>query len=97
MKSTRQCPKCDSLKVGYFEKIYEQGASRDHPVPASVGMIEGKGFLSRDEVSGELEAYLCAACGYYETYVKDPGSISFEDLKGFQWLNPDPSADGPFR
>jgi predicted nucleic-acid-binding Zn-ribbon protein len=46
---------------------------------------------------GKLEAYLCADCGYHETYVKDPDSVAWEKLRGFAWLNPETDGSGPYR
>jgi predicted nucleic-acid-binding Zn-ribbon protein len=41
-----------------------------------------------------LEVFACAECGYFETYVKDPGSV-LEQITGLRWLNAE--ADRPYR
>jgi hypothetical protein len=42
-------------------------------------------------------ALICAACGYYECYLEDPGAVPFERMLGFRWINPPPPDDGPYR
>jgi predicted nucleic-acid-binding Zn-ribbon protein len=93
MKASKQCPKCDSLKVGYLEQVLDavDPGTRGHK-PAIVGKtpVETKFFGTTIEGvadAGELEAYICTACGYYETYVKQPASVPFDKLDGFHWLN----------
>jgi predicted Zn-ribbon and HTH transcriptional regulator len=82
MKASKQCPKCRSTRVGalaeaLYDDDYQVGV---HYKPLPVG-VTAKGVV------GRLEAYLCADCGYYETYVKDPASIPFEAIQGFRWVN----------
>jgi len=100
MKSSKQCPKCHSLKIGYLEQTFDYNTDdgADLHAPEPVGVIPKKGWVLTTNVpTGELEAYLCADCGYFETYVKSPGSVPFEELRGFRWVNVAPPADGPFR
>ena len=104
MKASKQCPKCDSLRIGYFEKVYDrvhgQGeapAVSSH-MPQSAGVVEKRGWLITKLVgTGEMEAYLCADCGYFEQYVKDPENVPYDKLEGFHWLNPESSEAGPYR
>ena len=46
---------------------------------------------------GQLEAWVCTECGFYETYVKDPSTVPFDELDGFRWVHPRPVEGGPFR
>jgi len=46
---------------------------------------------------GRLEAYVCADCGYHETYVKEPDAVPWDRIAGFAWVNPPPADTGPFR
>jgi hypothetical protein len=46
---------------------------------------------------GRLEAYVCTACGYHETYVADVKKVEFDKLHGFVWINQEPEPEGPFR
>ena len=103
MKASKQCPKCDSMRIGYLEQLHDQVSHDDAVkssytyVPRKVGVTESNCRLHYLEGHGCLEAYVCADCGYHETYMKDAQSISFDDLKGFHWLNPEPSDAGPYR
>jgi predicted nucleic-acid-binding Zn-ribbon protein len=44
---------------------------------------------------GFLEAYVCTACGYYESYVKQPETVPWTKLEGFAWVNE--AETGPYR
>jgi predicted nucleic-acid-binding Zn-ribbon protein len=98
MKKTGVCPKCNSRKIGYLENVIQRTEAeissqpiRGHcPAPLGRTQSESGGFLKviKEEPVGMLEAYLCASCGFYETYVKDPASIPFERIIGFKWVNP---------
>ncbi len=97
MKVSKQCPKCQSSRVGYLEQVYDR---EDHYLTeATLGVqVKKKNWLyGQNEEKGTFEAYVCADCGYYETYVKDPSSLPFEDLEGFQWLNPEHATGGAYR
>lgn len=97
MKEIGMCPKCKSGKVGYLENviqrtdgIYNGAPVRGHsPAPAGIERKESNGFLKviQEGPVGQLEAYLCASCGYFETYLKEPGSVPFESIVGFRWVN----------
>lgn len=95
MKRTGICPKCNSQKVGYLENIIHrtEGQAAELPVrghcaaPLGVGESVSGGFIkvTIESPVGQLEAYFCASCGFYETYVKEPDSIPFESITGFKW------------
>lgn len=88
MKLRRQCPKCQSPRVGYLETILDQqgdGAGSSQ----KIGKVSEKLMAFRVKTAaGETEAYICADCGYYETYIKNPDTISWDDMDKFHWLNP---------
>lgn len=93
MKLSRQCPKCQSLKVGYLEKILDH-QGEGSVTSQKIGKVSEKLWAYRVQTAaGETEAYICTECGYYETYVKEPGSISWNDMVDFHWLNPPPSEE----
>lgn len=77
MKKSKQCPKCDSLKVGYLENVMAWGPPFYKP---------GRPF-SR----GDLAAFVCGDCGYFETYLTNPKTDleKLSDIDGFRWLNAD--------
>ena len=75
MKANKQCPKCSSLKIGYLEDVMDLG-----PPFYSPGVRRPL---------RTVEAFICADCGYFETYLASPGTVPFEELPGFRWLNPE--------
>ena len=89
----KQCPKCSGLRVGNIP-VY----STD-PEPISAGVMDGGGFawLRSKGRQGQLEAYVCADCGYFETYVKDPKMLNFAEIERFRWVNPAVESEGPYR
>jgi hypothetical protein len=38
---------------------------------------------------GEIEAFVCTDCGYFEEYVRNPQSIPWSTMKGFRWCRPE--------
>lgn len=95
MKSTGTCPKCSSKKIGHLENVIHRtdtivgpDAVKGHAMaPLGVSRTESKGILKviKEAPEGELEAYFCSACGYYETYLKDSANVPYETLVGFKW------------
>ena len=97
MKASKQCPKCNSLRVGYLETVADKGEYDTSTWSAAIGKTETKGWFGGGKVVGELEAFLCADCGYFEQYVKSPEKVPYDKLQGFHWLNPEPPEEGPYR
>jgi predicted nucleic-acid-binding Zn-ribbon protein len=96
VKASKRCPKCSSLKVGYLEYVADRG--RDNYQESIVGLTEPRGKLLKTiEPVGTLEAYVCAECGYHETYLKDPAAVPFEQIGGFHWLHDVTGAGQPYR
>lgn len=98
MKKTGKCPKCGSSKIGHLENVIHRCEaivdSRNlvgHAhAPLAVKRTETPGVIRfiKEEPAGELEAYFCGSCGFYETYLKDPSSLDPEGLIGFEWIRP---------
>ncbi len=112
MKKSKQCPKCDSLRIGFIEVqpdvenlVAADGgpAMRGTAVPArvvGVGKVVDSGWYNWGQISpliGTLEAYVCADCGYHESYVSEPQSVDWDSIRKFSWVNADPARDTPFR
>jgi predicted nucleic-acid-binding Zn-ribbon protein len=93
MKASKQCPKCHSLKVGYLDTVIDRGEQAHDE--AVVGRTQLKAWFQGGEFVGRFEAYVCAQCGYYETYVKDPTSIPFDSIQGFRWINESHGTERP--
>lgn len=98
MKKSKQCPKCDSLRVGYLENMPDKIGCQREPRFAGTAQKHDHRWHERSySFVGELEGYVCTDCGYVETYVKSPETVKFADLDGFVWLNAEPDPRGPFR
>jgi hypothetical protein len=97
MKASKQCPKCHSLKVGYLEYVADRGRETYQESIVGLTVPHRNRLLKTAEPIGTLEAYLCADCGFYETYVRDPGSVPFDSIEGFHWLNDPTSTGQPYR
>ena len=91
MKKSKQCPKCQSLRVAYLPTQVDEG---DVYYNRKVARTKKSGFYGVSPGVGELEAYLCADCGYFETYVKEPKKMEWDKLIDLQWVNP-PQQDEP--
>lgn len=84
MKNTHRCPKCQHDRILYIAQVadrFGEHSNAEQSVPMkiahyqkTVGTVLGVA-LTRTERSGELEAGVCARCGYTELYVKQPGEI----------------------
>ena len=103
MKFDEKCPKCDSMKIGFIDRVIDRkGGTLAGNVAGVVGMAAKEGHFKGADVRpgdlwGRLEAYICTECGYYEQYVHRPEQVPFEMLEGFRWVHEDPQHRGPFR
>jgi hypothetical protein len=108
MKRSKQCPKCASGRIGYIaEQVDADQLTSDgvttQPTPRAIGASAEQqftGFFKGGwvyELIGRLEAYVCADCGYHETYVKNPDGVPWDRIGGFTWVNPATVDAGPFR
>lgn len=74
MKKSRTCPKCGCRKILYVVNVPDRHRdSLNYNSPAMIALIK-KGKI-RGYAAGELEAYVCSACGCCEHYVKNPESL----------------------
>ena len=90
MKATWQCPKCQSRRVGYLKKVHDKSRSGDTGrklASQSVGKVLG---MRATRPGGDIEAFVCTECGYFEEYVKDPQSIDWERFPDFRWCRREP-------
>jgi hypothetical protein len=88
MKSSNRCPKCHGQRIGVIEGVFDEW---------SIRMADGPfaGASARTGSDLERTAYVCADCGYYETYLSHPEAVDFDHLQGhFRWLG---GGQGPFR
>ena len=84
MKRTRQCPKCNGRRIGYLEGLADQG---DHAHDRRIGKVSVGSVLGLQAFTahGDVEAFVCTECGYFEEYVKEPRAIEWDKMKGFRW------------
>ena len=60
------------------------------PTPIAIASETTKGWLGTSEkksLAGDVEAYLCADCGYFEEYLKSPETVPWDRLEHFRWCN----------
>ena len=97
MKKNAICPKCNSKKIGYLKNVINKTDSNSPsvavgypkaPVGITVAGTKKMFGLSITQITGvgELEAYFCTDCGFFETYVKNPEKLDFEQIEGFKML-----------
>jgi len=93
MRTSDKCIKCGSLAIGHLSRLLDDTGERGATFATAVLGVDA----TTRHAAGPLEAYVCTACGYLETYVKDPPSVPFAKLRGFRWVNDPDVRRGPFR
>ena len=92
MKRTWKCPKCQSERVGYLETVPDGGSSSSGSTTGDrkIGKAEaGEMFgLKAYRGAGDVEAFVCTVCGYFEEYVRAPEAIPWDTMQGFRWCKP---------
>ncbi len=89
MKKTKQCPKCESRRVARVPVQPDDAGGR---APRARMM-----YADTETRIGILEGYVCADCGYFESYLKNPHRVMWSEMVGLEWLNPEPEPEGPYR
>lgn len=99
MKTTKQCPKCQSLDIGVLDiAALPHGTEVLDFRPQPAGVLKRRSWPMPVFIPvGRLEAWVCTACGYYETYVKEPNAVDFDNLHSFRWASQSPPPSGPYR
>jgi len=74
------CPKCNGVAIGHLPVLvdWDRGAHKRRLA---------KGKIGRMSAYGEVEAYVCTECGYFEEFVRDPKSVPWTNMDGFTWVN----------
>jgi hypothetical protein len=90
------CTKCGSRKIGYLERVVHRTeatvsgtAVRGHATaPVGVGSSTSGSFIKviTNFPIGEFEAFVCGDCGAFETYVKNPNDVPWDQIHGFRWI-----------
>lgn len=93
MKRTGRCPKCDATKIGVVKEVRDEDTGPRARHLASE-IWQGH-FLSETRPVGQVEAYVCTECGYFEEYLARPEAMEWEKVRGFSWRAK--GEPGPFR
>jgi hypothetical protein len=92
MKLRGHCPRCGGTRIGHLTSLPDTVGTEADVWPRYVATIKGPdGELTP---VGQIEAYLCAGCGYLEEYVADVEKLDFDRLQGFSWVR---SETSPYR
>ena len=99
MRESRQCPKCSDRRLVHLKEVYGHGQTlalqrqilrlAEPPLSAA--------FLASRSRAGEVEAYVCTVCGYFEEYVLDVGEIDWDAIQGCTWHSKEEVEKGPYR
>jgi predicted nucleic-acid-binding Zn-ribbon protein len=94
VKQAKKCPRCASLRIAHLATQVDEG---DSYYERKLGLKREKRFFDSQAI-GLLEAYVCASCGYFETYVQEPEQVDWDNVQGLTWVNPlPPDGEGPYR
>ncbi len=86
------CTKCGSRKIGYLERVVHRtetrAGNRHATAPIGVGSSTSGSFIkvTKEFPIGEFEAFVCGDCGAFETYVKNPNDVPWDQNHGFRWI-----------
>lgn len=89
MRGQRRCPACGGREIYHTDTVLD----RDNSGRTKMALLQPSVWRSRG--AGEFEAYVCAACGKVEWYVKDPADLA-EHLEPLPALGGDPE-NPPYR
>ncbi len=82
MKTSHVCPKCRHGEILFLPRIADRD-DRDEVRPLSLHVIH---YDWKDVEMGNLQAYVCRACGYTELYTLGAASMPVDKIPGAQVL-----------
>ena len=81
MRTTHRCPKCRHYEVLHLSEVRDR-VSGEHHQPLSLAEKTTTHrdpilpfSFTRTRIIGQVEAYVCRACGYTELYTQNPSEI----------------------
>ncbi|MBI3270369.1 MAG: hypothetical protein HYZ53_15275 [Planctomycetes bacterium] len=77
MKRTSRCVKCGGTQVFHAPEVMDRGEGN---VALPLSIKRSGALLGRD--LGQIEAYVCLACGYAEFYVLAPSELAEKQEDG---------------
>ena len=91
MKATATCPKCQSQHiarvthvadatgyVGFGNDITANGGR----APVARRLLASVAEDGTQKTTGDVEAYVCTQCGYFEEYLADPTKVDWKHVVG---------------
>lgn len=98
MRDSLRCPKCQSARIGHLERVEDQDGDKPTRTRSLATGYSGTLFTGgMRRHAAEVEAWVCADCGFFEEYVKNPDGVKWDQLPGFRWAREPDDGDGPFR
>ena len=107
MRQKRVCPKCEGRKFYTVEKArmsdgQSANGTTDLALVAEWLPVGEGGFLGpkRARIEANIDAWICAACGYSELYVRALDELVFllqNGAEGLAFVDATPESDGAFR
>ncbi len=95
MKDSLKCPKCDHRKLWLIEKFKTRGPYEEHcvlPVVATSYSV-----WSGNSYEGYFDIFVCAQCGYTESYARDIENLKRDPKRGIFLVDGSLPDGGPFR
>jgi hypothetical protein len=91
MKRSGVCPKCQGQRVGRITHVVDDGPAGKRQ------LVQMRGWIRSN--AGDVEAYVCTDCGYFEEHVahSDLRTLAWEKVEGFEWHSAPSGGSGPFR
>jgi hypothetical protein len=103
-KKTGTCPKCEGTRVMRVDRVADaaewQGYGAGDLSKRSGTAPRREAFLGTQEdfaLTGDVEAFVGADCGYFEEYLRDPSSIDWSTIAHATRWSPPRGGGGPFR
>jgi hypothetical protein len=91
MKSTAICPKCQGNKIVKVSHVadatnyYGDGSditTNTGHAPTSRRLLATIAEKGSQKTTGDVEAYVCAHCGYFEEYLVNPTHVDWKHVVG---------------
>jgi predicted nucleic-acid-binding Zn-ribbon protein len=82
MRSSHVCPKCSHGEILFVPRIADRD---DHDVIRPLVLFV-KHHDWKDDELGEIQAYVCRACGYTELYTERASALPVDKIPGAKIL-----------
>jgi predicted nucleic-acid-binding Zn-ribbon protein len=91
MKATAVCPKCQSQNIAKVTHVadatsyYGSGddlTTNTGRAPVARRLLASVAEHGSQKTTGDVEAYVCMQCGYFEEYLADPTKVDWKHVVG---------------